>query len=128
MLFLFVLSFHGLRFCFSSDQWKSTVKQGFYKEFEWNFCLKIIVIINLKNFGYKFAFIRFLSFHRNKKQESNFQQVGGLVTRNIFVFCFFRVALFKGILSSTDFYRIIFLHVIHAHIKFHALKKSFNKN
>ena len=26
----------------------------------------------------------FLSFHKNKKQESNFQQVGGLVTRNSF--------------------------------------------
>ena len=28
----------------------------------------------------------FLTFHRNQKQESNSQQVGGLVTRNSFVF------------------------------------------
>ena len=33
-------------------------------------------------------FILFLSFLRNQKQESDFQQVGGLVTRNISVFCF----------------------------------------
>ena len=31
------------------------------------------------------AFILFLSFRRNQKQESNFQQAGGLVTRNISV-------------------------------------------
>ena len=29
----------------------------------------------------------FLSIHRNEKQESNFQQVGGLVTSNSFTFC-----------------------------------------
>ena len=28
-----------------------------------------------------------LSFRRNQKQESNFQQVGGLVTRSISGFC-----------------------------------------
>ena len=37
-------------------------------------------------FSYKFAFILFLSFVNNQKQESCFQQVGGLVTRNIFCF------------------------------------------
>ena len=34
----------------------------------------------------KFAFIFFLSFLTNRKQESGFQQVGSLVTRNIYVF------------------------------------------
>ena len=34
----------------------------------------------------KFAFIPFLAFPRNQKQQSNFQQVGDLVTRNILVF------------------------------------------
>ena len=38
-------------------------------------------------FGYKFAFIFFLSFLANQKQESGFQQVGDLVARNFFVFC-----------------------------------------
>ena len=38
-------------------------------------------------FSYKFAFILFLSFLTNQKEESGFQQVGGLVTGNIFVFC-----------------------------------------
>ena len=38
-------------------------------------------------FSYKFAFILFLSFLTNQKQESGFLQVGGLAMRNIFVFC-----------------------------------------
>ena len=37
-------------------------------------------------FSYKFAFILFFSFLANQKQESGFQQVGGLVMRNISVF------------------------------------------
>ena len=35
---------------------------------------------------YKFTFILFLSFPINQKQESDFQQVGGTVMRNISVF------------------------------------------
>ena len=31
------------RFCVSSDQWKNTVQQRFYKELEIHFCMKIIV-------------------------------------------------------------------------------------
>ena len=42
---------------------------------------------NSYRFGYKFAFILFLSFLTNQKRESGFQQVGGLVTGNISVFC-----------------------------------------
>ena len=41
---------------------------------------------NFYKFSYKFTFIPFLSFHRNQKQESDFQQIGGLVTRNSFAF------------------------------------------
>ena len=37
-------------------------------------------------FSYKFAFIVFLPLLTNQKQESGFQQVGGMVTRNISVF------------------------------------------
>ena len=36
---------------------------------------------NFYRSSYKFAFILFLSFLKNQKQESGFQQVGGLVTR-----------------------------------------------
>ena len=55
----------------------------------------------------------FLSFHRNQKQESNVQQVSGLVTRDSFAFCLWRVALyFKGMPNSIDFYKSISLHVI----------------
>ena len=68
---------------------------------------------NSYRFSYKFAFILFLSFLTNQKQESGFQQVGGLVTRNISVFCLKRLALyFKAIPISIDFYKGIFLHVI----------------
>ena len=41
---------------------------------------------NSYKFSYKFAFIPCLSYHRNETQESNFQQVGDLLTRNISVF------------------------------------------
>ena len=42
---------------------------------------------NSYRFSYKFVVILFLSFLANQKQESGFQQVGRLVTRNISVFC-----------------------------------------
>ena len=61
----------------------------------------------------KFTFISFLSFRRNQKQELNFQQVGGLVTRSSFAFCLQRVVLhFEDMPNSVDFYKRIFLHVI----------------
>ena len=69
-------------------------------------------------FSYKFALIPFLSFRRNEKQEPNFQHVVGLVTRKIYVFCFWQVALyFKGMPDLIDFDKRIFLHVIPARIK-----------
>ena len=37
-------------------------------------------------FSYKFIFISFLASGINQKEESSFQQVGGLVTRDISVF------------------------------------------
>ena len=58
--------------------------------------------------SYKFTFIPFLPFHRNKKQMSNFQQVGVLVTRNSFPFCL----LNSGLPNSIDFHKSILLHVI----------------
>ena len=42
---------------------------------------------NSYRFSYEFAFVLFLSFLSNQKQESGFQQVSGLVTRNVSVFC-----------------------------------------
>ena len=42
---------------------------------------------NSYRFCYKFACILFLSILTNQKQESGFQQVCGLVMRNISVFC-----------------------------------------
>ena len=64
-------------------------------------------------FSYKFGFTLFLSFLADQKQKSDFQQVGGLVMRNISVFCLLRVALyFKATPNSINFYKGIFLHVI----------------
>ena len=71
---------------------------------------------NFYRFSYKFGFILFLSFLTNQKQESGFQQVGGLATRNISVFCLERVALYiKAMPNSINFYKEIFLHVISVH-------------
>ena len=42
---------------------------------------------NSYKLSYKFDFIPVLSFRRNQKQESKFQQIGDLVTRNISAFC-----------------------------------------
>ena len=67
----------------------------------------------------------------------NFQQVGGLVTRNRFDFCLQRVALyFKGTPNSMEFYKRISSHVTPVRIiiswldgqllmNFHSLNKSF---
>ena len=49
--------------------------------------MKIIVTIIPTDLVTNFAFTLFLSFLTNEKQESGFQQVGGLVSRNISVFC-----------------------------------------
>ena len=43
--------------------------------------MKIIVIMIPKNLVTNQTIISFLSSHRNQKQESHFQQVGGLVTK-----------------------------------------------
>ena len=59
----------------------------FYYQFERNFYMNFHVNYNTYRFSYKFVFILFLSFLTNQKQESGFQQVGGLVMRNISVFC-----------------------------------------
>ena len=67
----------------------------------------------LRFFYFKFAFILFLSFPANQKQESGFQQVGGLVTGNNSVFCLQRVTLYlKAKPNSIDFHKGIFLHVL----------------
>ena len=42
---------------------------------------------NFYKFSYKLTFIPFVFFNRNQNQKPNFQQVGGLVTRNSFAFC-----------------------------------------
>ena len=68
---------------------------------------------NSYRFSYKFTFALFLFFPANQKQKSGFQQVGGLVTRNIFVFCLQWNALyFKAMPNSRDLYKGTFLHVI----------------
>ena len=59
-----------------------------------------------------------LSFLTNQKQQSGSKEVGSLVTRNISVFCLWRVALFfKAMPNSIDFYKGIFFFVF---FLFHA--------
>ena len=77
------------------------------------FYMKITVTILARNLVTSFTSIPFLSFHRNQNQESNFQQVGSLITRNRIAFCLYRVALyFKDIPNSIGFYKMIFVHAI----------------
>ena len=57
-----------------------------------------------------YFFLSFLTYH---KQESGFQQIGGLVTRNICIFCLERVVLyFKAMPNSIEFFKEIFIYVI----------------
>ena len=110
-----------LRFCISSDVWKNIVWQRLYKRI-WERCLyENNRNYNPYKFSYKSTFISFLfcqekkQTKRNKKQKSNFQQFGGLVTRNYFSFCLQRVAFyFKGVPKSIEFYKRILLHVVPA--------------
>lgn len=93
----------------SSDQWKKhcvakialTIWKTFLYEDNCNY--------NFFKFNQKFTFFPFLSFCRNKKQQSNFQQAGGLVTNKYFCFLFTESrALFQRHPNSID----LFLHVI----------------
>ena len=59
---------------------------------------------NSNIFSYKFAFILFLSFLRNQKQESSFQLASGLVTRNI---CFLFISNHTIIQSHAEFNRLL---------------------
>ena len=101
-----------LQFCDSSENVTALCSKGFTSN------LTYILHENNRNynsyrFSSKFTFILFLFFLANQKQESRFQQVGGLIARNISVFCLQRVALYvKAMPNSTDFYKGIFLHVI----------------
>ena len=49
--------------------------------------MKIIVTTIPTNLVINLLLFHFLWSHRNRKQESNFQQVGGLVATNSFAFC-----------------------------------------
>ena len=68
---------------------------------------------NSYKFSYKFDLIPVLSCRRNQKQESKFQQLGDLVTKNISAFCLWRVALyFKGTANLKGFSDMLFLFVL----------------
>ena len=72
--------------------------------------MKIIVTIIPTDLVTNSLLSFFLSFLTNQKQESDFLQVGGLVTRTISVFCLQLVALyFKAMSNSTEFYKGGFL-------------------
>ena len=49
--------------------------------------MKIIVTVIPKDLVTNLLLSSFCPFLQTKKQESGFQQVGGLVMRNIFAFC-----------------------------------------
>ena len=72
-----------LLFWVSSDQWKTVCSKDFKRNLREIFMIIMVASYNSYKFNYRFAFIPFLSFRRNQKQESNFQQVGDLLTRSI---------------------------------------------
>ena len=79
--------------------------------------MKIIATIFSKNLVTNSNFIPFLSVCRIQKQESSFRQIDGMVMRNIFIFCLLRIKLyFKGMPSSINVYKSVFLDVISTHI------------
>ena len=100
-----------LPFFVSSDQCKKHCLAKILQKFWQKLLYEDNRNYNFYKFSYKFTFIRFLSFHRN--QESNFQQVGRLVTTNRFAFYLQQVALyFKGMSNSIVVYKRIFSNVI----------------
>ena len=111
-------------FCFKWSVKKHCVAkilQGIWRRFLYE---------NNRNFNsykssHKFNFISFLSFHKNQKQESNFQQVGGLVTSNILLFVDSESRYTSKVCrDSIDFYEIIFLNVIPLRIIVPCFKES----
>ena len=82
-------------------------------------CLSDIFVSKNCNFDFykisnKLASIPFLYFRMNLKRVTYFSEVGDLKTKNILVFCLYRVTLFKCIANSINFYKSIFLNVIPA--------------
>ena len=72
--------------------------------------MKTTVAILLKDLVANSFVSSFCPFLQTK---SDFQQVGGLVTINIYVFCLQRVAVyFKYMPNSIGLYKGIFIHVI----------------
>ena len=63
----------------------------------------------------------FLSFRRNQKQESNFQQVGGLVTRNISIFFLQICATSKVCRTQQTFTKVFSYMLFLVILQFHAL-------
>ena len=101
-----------LQLFYSSDQRKNT-SNYFAGNLRVTFIWKINQNYNSNRVINKFAFILLLSFLTDQKQDSDFQQVGGLLTRNITDLCLERVLFyFKAMPNSADFYKWVFLHVI----------------
>ena len=88
---------------------------------------------NSYKFSYKFAFILFVFSLTNQKQESRFQNVGGLVTKNI---CFLLIANSESRSTSKpyriqqtfikEFSYMLFLFVLYFHANMELFAKILN--
>ena len=77
-----------LRFCVFSWPLKKTQRSKVFASYLRNPLYENNCNYNSCKFGYKFAFVIFLFFPRNQKQDSNFLQVCCLVTKKFFAFLF----------------------------------------
>ena len=100
-----------LRFCVSSDKWKTTVAMILLAIWD-TFLCKSNCNFNSCKFSYKLYLSFICSFLMNHEQESHFKKIGGLVTKNmpVFVYSKSRSTLKACWIQKT--FIIAFLHVL----------------
>ena len=77
-----------LRFCVSNDQWKNTVQQRFYKEFERDFYLKIILTLIATNLVKNSFLSLFCPFIKNINKNQVFSKLVVLQQEIVLLFVY----------------------------------------
>ena len=74
--------------------------------------MKIVVTVIPTDLPRNLLLSSFFSFLADQKEESGFQQVGGIIARNILFFVYIESRSTSKSCKTIDFYKGIFLHVI----------------